>query len=131
MAENDESDVEIYVVARFAEWAGDLDYSRMLYAEFGRGMQYELFPERFDRPADVIRFVSELRAARLGEPVSDETRRLATNVFAVEQQVKSTETKKPLLLRPTAHLRAVVHRVGTRDFEMRAYMLIDTLILTR
>lgn len=122
MADIERTNVDAYVVARFAEWAGDVEYSRKLYAEFGRGTRYYRFPEQFDGPVEVIRFVSELRAARLGKPVPEETRLLANEVFAVEEEGISTEAAKPVALEPTTHLRAVVHRVGTRDFEMRGYL---------
>ncbi|HEX8916269.1 MAG TPA: hypothetical protein VF796_28220 [Humisphaera sp.] len=122
MAERDRAETDAYIVARFAEWAGDLAYSRTLYAKVGRGEQYRLFPEKFDGPTDVIGFVSSLRAARLGEPTFEQSRALASKVFAVEREDEKSTVVEPLPLRPTANLRAVVHRVGVRDFEMRAYL---------
>lgn len=124
MAKQDKLSAQIYAIARAAEWAGDLDFSRVMYAEFSGPSQYLLFPERFDGPMDVIRFVSALRAARLNEPtMSRETRSLAEKVFSVERlERKSFAAPEPMPLLPTAHLRAVVHRTGERDFEMRGYM---------
>jgi hypothetical protein len=120
MAERDQADTNAYIVARFAEWAGDLSYSRDLYAKVGRGEQYRLFREKFDRPTDVIGFVASLRAARLGEPIG-ERQTLAAKAFALEMADEITAHVDPLPLRATQNLRAVVHRVGQRDFEMRAY----------
>lgn len=122
MAETEGPVIEAYIVARFAEWAGDRDHSRRLYAECGGRRPYNDFPKRFDGPLEVIRFVSELRAARLGEPVSDGTRVFAAKVFATEGHLRSLPPPEPMLLTPTRHLRAAVHRVGNRDFQMRAYL---------
>ncbi|WP_373653485.1 hypothetical protein [Schlesneria sp. DSM 10557] len=123
MAEISDAEAKNYVVARFAEWAGDLAYSRSLYAEFGVNKKYAQIPDRFDDPVDVIGFVSTLRAVRLGEPTHEETRRLAFDVFSPEIEETTKSAPEPLLLQPTLNLRAVVHRTGVRDFEMRGYLI--------
>jgi hypothetical protein len=102
-------EIESFVIASFALWAGDIDYAASLLSEYAAGTSlpdlegiYE--PEQVLRAAAATR-LQEIRALRelRGDPENP------------------TPSSRPPVLK-TAHLRGVVWQTNEREFQLKAYL---------
>src|ERR1019366_9984261 len=115
VARDRDREVADFVVAAFAEWAGDFAYALAQRHLLASSKQFD-DETRFAEPVDALAFTSTVRAKQIrarmtGESGSQGWRSPGSRIEG--HDVPS----EPILV--SDHLRAVVRPLGPREYEMR------------
>jgi hypothetical protein len=111
--------VDAYIVAHAAEWAGDVENSLRHYEQIIGGEPEAILKNEVKGPSDAVLLAASYRAIAIQD--SQKKREiLALRSGALRRQIG--ESIKPVGIRPTRHLRGVVRRTAEREFELRAYL---------
>jgi hypothetical protein len=114
------AEVEKFIVATFALWAGDFLHFSKLLKEFSPPHRTERITNAIETPEDLIRAAGALRLRQFRQK-RGEFRKLAA-----EHQRRDVSLGDVPLVLATNHLRAAIWRVEEREFNLYGYLTDPT-----
>jgi hypothetical protein len=108
---------ETFIIARFAQWAGDFDFAQEMYGKIAHQKYHKTFPDAMEGPSDVIRVSAAFRNRQISQK-KEEFKLIVNTGLNKEQQDIDYQ---PVIIE-TVHLRGALWRLGSREFRLRAFL---------
>lgn len=107
---------DLYVIATFALWAGDVEYGQDLLRKLAPLREYGKLPEKVESSEELILYIAALRHRQLIQ------RKREYNNVVDNYRMQGFNLSAELLTVETRHLRGIIWRLGSREFQMYAYL---------